>query len=486
MNKNKYNINFMEFDFAKSEDKKNYNNINSIIKKIVDVSHFFTFGLVWLTVLFLLVNTAGGEFSWDLGFIDPSSAFAESLIRLYNLLWFVLIIVLILVLMLLIRIIYIFVWQALYMESKSSNVILDFFFLIVLSFFVFIQDKHLIYTCLDRYSNLRNSRTALTLNLFNSDAPNISHLMECFQKVSIHNVILKYDNLPLSFDYLIYYYKELCAMKKEHYKLIHEVELDDIIEGGKKTSHLYLSDLVEYKELELAWSVLPAGVLMSLVSPTFSLIFSLDSSTDPAFTIKVDGNQWYWTYEYDVIVDETNKKWRNLDMDWEGLKNSLDAIFNANDQNFLPWRPSKEDIIKYSRAWMLIEEEILYSNYVTDYSFSFDSVMKSDEDLLEGSHRLWEVDERVVLPVGVPIRFIITSSDVLHSWAVPSLGIKVDAVPGRLNQFIVEIKKPGIFYGQCSELCGPLHGYMPIVVEAISVKDFESWLYFKWKEINHK
>jgi heme/copper-type cytochrome/quinol oxidase subunit 2 len=82
----------------------------------------------------------------------------------------------------------------------------------------------------------------------------------------------------------------------------------------------------------------------------------------------------------------------------------------------------------------------------------------------------------LILPVGVPIRFIITSTDVLHSWAVPSLSLKVDAIPGRLNQFIVEIKKPGIFYGQCSELCGPMHGFMPIAIQAISYNDYVSYL----------
>jgi cytochrome c oxidase subunit 2 len=89
---------------------------------------------------------------------------------------------------------------------------------------------------------------------------------------------------------------------------------------------------------------------------------------------------------------------------------------------------------------------------------------------------LLEVDNRLVLPLGVPIRFIITSVDVIHSWAVPALGIKVDAVPGRLNQFVVEIKKPGIYFGQCSELCGPLHGFMPIVICVVSPIEFENWL----------
>jgi len=129
------------------------------------------------------------------------------------------------------------------------------------------------------------------------------------------------------------------------------------------------------------------------------------------------------------------------------------------------------------------EKYIFLFNFIDDLSYlntlislDFDSVMVSDDDLVTGTHRLLEVDNRLVLPIGVPIRLLITSADVLHSWAVPSLGVKVDAVPGRLNQFIVEIKRPGIFYGQCSELCGPLHGFMPIVIQAVSLEKFEQWL----------
>jgi heme/copper-type cytochrome/quinol oxidase subunit 2 len=100
--------------------------------------------------------------------------------------------------------------------------------------------------------------------------------------------------------------------------------------------------------------------------------------------------------------------------------------------------------------------------------------MTVEADLVKGTHRLLEVDNRLVLPIGVPIRFVVTSLDVIHSWAVPSLSIKVDAVPGRLNQFIVEINKPGIYFGQCSELCGPLHGFMPIVIAAVPASEFEN------------
>lgn len=90
--------------------------------------------------------------------------------------------------------------------------------------------------------------------------------------------------------------------------------------------------------------------------------------------------------------------------------------------------------------------------------------------------RLLDVDNRLVLPVGVPVRLVITSSDVLHSWTVPSLGVKIDAVPGRLNTFILYIDRPGMFFGQCSELCGPYHGFMPIVIEGVSMDNYIQYL----------
>jgi hypothetical protein len=93
--------------------------------------------------------------------------------------------------------------------------------------------------------------------------------------------------------------------------------------------------------------------------------------------------------------------------------------------------------------------------------------------------RLLQVDNRLVLPVGVPVRLLITSSDVLHSFAVPSLGIKVDAVPGRLSSFMLFLDRPGLFFGQCSEICGPMHGFMPIVIEAVSVDNFIEYVVSK-------
>ena len=102
--------------------------------------------------------------------------------------------------------------------------------------------------------------------------------------------------------------------------------------------------------------------------------------------------------------------------------------------------------------------------------------MTPEDELGFGHLRLLEVDNRVVLPVNTHIRVLVTAADVLHSWAVPSFGVKVDACPGRLNQTSMFIKRPGVFYGQCSEICGVNHGFMPICVEVVDLEQYTDWL----------
>nr|YP_009308964.1 cytochrome c oxidase subunit II [Scutiger ningshanensis]AOS86711.1 cytochrome c oxidase subunit II [Scutiger ningshanensis] len=117
-----------------------------------------------------------------------------------------------------------------------------------------------------------------------------------------------------------------------------------------------------------------------------------------------------------------------------------------------------------------------WSYEYSDYEdISFDSYMTPTMDLLPGQLRLLEVDNRMVVPMNAPIRVLITAEDVLHSWAVPSLGVKTDAIPGRLNQTSFITTRPGLFYGQCSEICGANHSFMPIVIEAIPLQSFNSW-----------
>nr|WNH36887.1 cytochrome c oxidase subunit II [Scopeloberyx robustus] len=117
-----------------------------------------------------------------------------------------------------------------------------------------------------------------------------------------------------------------------------------------------------------------------------------------------------------------------------------------------------------------------WSYEYTDYEdLGFDSYMIPTQDLAPGQFRLLEADHRMVVPVESPIRILVSAEDVLHSWAVPALGVKLDAVPGRLNQTSFIASRPGVFYGQCSEICGANHSFMPIVVEAVPLKHFEDW-----------
>nr|YP_009992381.1 cytochrome c oxidase subunit II [Parophasma galinieri]QNN90423.1 cytochrome c oxidase subunit II [Parophasma galinieri] len=117
-----------------------------------------------------------------------------------------------------------------------------------------------------------------------------------------------------------------------------------------------------------------------------------------------------------------------------------------------------------------------WSYEYTDFKdLTFDSYMTPTTDLPLGHFRLLEVDHRVIVPAESPVRIIVTADDVLHSWAVPSLGVKTDAIPGRLNQTSFLANRTGIFYGQCSEICGANHSFMPIVVESVPLANFESW-----------
>nr|ASN74033.1 cytochrome c oxidase subunit II [Salamandra corsica] len=117
-----------------------------------------------------------------------------------------------------------------------------------------------------------------------------------------------------------------------------------------------------------------------------------------------------------------------------------------------------------------------WSYEFTNYEdLMFDSYMMPTQDLSPGQFRLLEVDNRMVVPMESPIRMLISAEDVLHSWAIPSMGIKTDAIPGRLNQTTFIASRPGVFYGQCSEICGANHSFMPIVVESTKLNHFQEW-----------
>nr|QCC70785.1 cytochrome c oxidase subunit II [Coryphaena equiselis]WNH38470.1 cytochrome c oxidase subunit II [Coryphaena equiselis]BAN83129.1 cytochrome c oxidase subunit 2 [Coryphaena equiselis] len=124
-----------------------------------------------------------------------------------------------------------------------------------------------------------------------------------------------------------------------------------------------------------------------------------------------------------------------------------------------------------------------WSYEYTDYQeLAFDSYMIPTQELTNGQFRLLEVDHRMVVPESSPLRILISAEDVLHSWAVPALGVKADAVPGRLNQTTFIVARPGVFYGQCSEICGANHSFMPIVVEAVPLQYFQDWTSFLLEE----
>jgi len=178
-------------------------------------------------------------------------------------------------------------------------------------------------------------------------------------------------------------------------------------------------------DLEISWTLYPTFILLLIAFPSFTLLYALEELIDPALTVKIIGHQWYWSYEYGGSLFSESS-----------LSDSLE---------------------------------------VTAGGLQFDSYMVSTQDLGVGRFRLLEVDNRVKLPVKTHIRLLITASDVLHSWAIPSFGIKVDACPGRLSQVNLLIKRCGVFYGQCSEICGVNHGFMPIVVEAIAPTRFIAW-----------
>lgn len=209
--------------------------------------------------------------------------------------------------------------------------------------------------------------------------------------------------------------------------VVFEYIIDDFYRLYKnpKTKHLLFlretyfetKDLTHGVTLEIVWTLIPSAILIFIAFPSFVLLYAIDELISPTLTFKVIGHQWYWVYEYADYLKS------------EGFK-----------------------------------------------TINFDSYMVYTNDLAPGQYRLLEVDRQAVLPIGTHIRLLITSGDVLHSWAVPSLGIKMDAVPGRLNQVSIFLKRQGVFYGQCSELCGVNHGFMPIAVKGVSFSEYVNWV----------
>jgi len=173
------------------------------------------------------------------------------------------------------------------------------------------------------------------------------------------------------------------------------------------------SQLTHHTGLELAWTIIPVLILIVIAVPSFRLLNHQLILPKADITVKVTGHQWYWTYEY------------------------------PKDQGG---------------------------------GFSFDSYLKTGDDLKPGDIRQLSVDNEVVVPVNKVIVMQVASSDVIHSFTVPSFGIRIDAVPGRLNETWFKAEREGVYYGQCSKLCGQNHAYMPIAFRVVSQDEYATWL----------
>lgn len=179
--------------------------------------------------------------------------------------------------------------------------------------------------------------------------------------------------------------------------------------------------------------ILPTLIVFIILAHSFSLLYSGSEEVTPGLHFLAVGHQWFWSYELEAFIE-------------------------------------KRMGVSHGEAWIPRGKPTYLS-----LKAAFDSIPVPESALSFGSRRLLEVDHPLILPVSVPLKALATSGDVLHSWAVPEMGIKIDAVPGRINDSFSFIQRPGVFYGQCSELCGVGHGFMPIVVEAVSVPSFITW-----------
>jgi cytochrome c oxidase subunit 2 len=188
--------------------------------------------------------------------------------------------------------------------------------------------------------------------------------------------------------------------------------------------------------LEVAWTIIPVLVLVAIAIPSFRLLYTQYDMPQADLTIKATGKQWYWSYEYEASKPA-----------------NAQATQAADQATAAPQAADAESS-----------------------EFGFDSVLVRDEDLKPGQPRLLTVDNEVVVPVDKVVRLQITGADVIHSFALPSFGLKVDAVPGRLSETWFRAEREGVYHGQCSELCGRDHAYMPITIRVVSQPEYETWL----------
>ncbi len=213
--------------------------------------------------------------------------------------------------------------------------------------------------------------------------------------------------------------------------------------------------------IEVVWTVVPILILVVIAVPSFRLLYYSDRAQaenldakkgevtpGATVTIRARGHQWYWSYIYESSLRVDEKGF--------AIKENGKPVDNMADGRFV------------------FESRLACRGYQTDDH-------RKACDAFEAANkrkpvRLLDVDNPVVIPVGTPVRMLVQGMDVIHSWAMPSMGAKVDANPGRVNETWIFAKQPGIYYGQCSELCGTDHGFMPIAVRAVPRAEYEAWL----------
>lgn len=210
--------------------------------------------------------------------------------------------------------------------------------------------------------------------------------------------------------------------------------------GKRKAAHFHENILVE-----ILWTVIPFIILIFLAVPATKLLINMSDTTDSELTVKVTGSQWKWQYDYLAYGDDKKLNFGFV----SNMSTPLEQILEPSSSAGL--FPDNTDAGKF------------HNNNEAD---------KRDETYL------LDVDNRVVIPAGQKVRFLITSSDVIHSWFVPAFAVKKDAIPDLVNEVWVNIpeSKIGTYRGNCTELCGKGHAFMPIVVDVVSQDDFKAWL----------
>lgn len=189
--------------------------------------------------------------------------------------------------------------------------------------------------------------------------------------------------------------------------------------------------------LEIIWTTIPILILVYIGFYSVKLLYNQDVIPEADLMIKVTGHQWYWTYEYPE----------------QGIR--FDSF--------------------------MLPEEFFAADPPADVRERRDAALDELQQVLgldahPGIHRLLDTDTRVVVPVNATVKAIVTADDVIHAWTIPAFGFKIDAIPGRANETWFRAREIGTYYGQCSELCGIRHAFMPITVQVVSQEDFEAWV----------